>query len=1105
MRPRRNRSRPFAALAAGLAAALAASAAMAQTPVRLELERIGETERVRVIYPEAAGGDLSAQAEVAAGAVLVARFSEPIAADPQTLADAAPELVAMGRLDPDGRAMRLALNQTREAHVSVSHNVIAIDLAREGADPLAPVVSAYEERRRAEAEARAEAERAAAAEAAAPGPPLPVDIRTGEASAYTRMEFVWPETVGYALKSEPGYARLSFQRGGEADFTPLEVAPPDRVEVLEFETGSEGLVVNAGLAPGMVARAWDDGARVVLDIAPENAAGPEETLAALAEIAAEAAASREAEAAREAAETEPEPDAPVREVVQADPVPASGVVRAEAQPTGSDLVLTFQWASLPGAAVFRRGEALWIVFDAPADLDLAELGAGGRRHVRGFEALIGEDYAAARLDAAPSTQADVRADGAAWTVTLTDALETPPDLARIARDTRFGEPARIRIGLDGARSVRRIADPVVGDELLVLTGDGEPQGVISERRMVEALVFGSAHGVAVKPAADDLAMTLTAGGAVLTRPGGLALSRAADPALGPTGRGQPVSPGFLDFAGWRGDDPFMEDEREMRARASSGEPEPLLALARFYLGWELGAEALGAAELAVEARPELETDPGLKAIQGAARYMMGRLDEAETAFSHPALIGDAAAQPWRGLVAAAGEDWGEARRRFEDGRDAIFFYAPEWRALFRAAHARAALETNDLGAADQLLTLMQTDDPDAEAEAEAGLAAALLDAKSGRVEPALARLQALGRSEWEPIQARALLEKVRLEINEGRITPAEGAERLESLRYRWRGDATELEASRLLGEIYAGAGRYAQALEVMRAAQARFPDSAVARRIGADMDALFRRLYLEDEADRMGPIEALALYREYAFLTPIGSEGDRMVRRIAERLVRVDLLDAAAELLDHQVFERLRGRASAEVAADLAVIHLMNSRPQAALRVLRETRIAGLDRALLDERRLLEARALEELGRYDNALELIAEDRSEPARRLRADAAWDQRDWSSAGRRIEAILGERWRGPEPLDSHEAHDVLRAAIAYALADDEASVARLKSRYARAMGRTRHAAAFSLLAEDGVAAGDARLIDMVGQLADMTEVDAFMAGFADRFDTADPAES
>ncbi len=1091
---------------------------MAQTSVRLELERIGESERIRVIYPEAAGGSLSAQAEVAAGAVLVARFSEPIAADPEILADAAPRLVAMSRLDPDGRAMRLALNEFREARVSVSHNVIAIDLAPDGVAPPPPVVSAYEARQRAEAEARAEAERAAAAASTAPGPPLPVRIRTGEASAYTRMEFVWPETVGYALDSEPGYARLSFERDGEADVAPLEVAPPDRIEVLEFVRSPEGLVVNAGLAPGMVARAWSEGARVVLDIAPEDAAGPEETLAALAEIAELAAGAAEpAEPTGQGpstapqSEPDPAPDAPVEEVVDADPVPDTGVVRAAARPSGSDLVLTFQWASLPGAAVFRRGEALWIVFDAAADLDLSELGAGGRRHVRGFEALIGEDYAAARLDAAPSTQADVRADGAAWTITLTDALETPPDLARIARDTRFGEPARIRIGLDGARSVRRVADPVVGDELLVLTGDGEPQGVISQRRLVEALVFGSAHGVAVKPVADDLEMTLTAGGAVLTRPGGLALSRASDPSLGPAGRGEPVSPGFLDFAGWRGDTAFTVGEREMRARASSGEPEALLALARFYLGWEMGAEALGAAELAVEARPELETDPGLKALTGAARYMMGRLDEAEEAFSHPALVGDAAAQPWRGLVAAAGEDWAEARRRFEDGRDAIFFYAPEWRARFRAAHARAALETNDLGAADRLLTLMQTDDPDAEAEAEAELAGALLDAKSGRVDAALSRLQALGRSPWEPIQARALLEKVRLEINDGRVTPAEGAERLESLRYRWRGDATELEASRLLGELYAGAGRYAQALEVMRAAQARFPDSAVARRIGSDMDQLFRRLYLDNEADRMGPIEALALYREYSFLTPIGADGDRMVRRIAERLVRVDLLDAAAELLDHQVFERLRGRARSEVAADLAVVHLMNARPQAALRVLRETRIAGLDRTLLDERRLLEARALEELGRYDNALELIAQDRSEPARRLRADAAWDQRDWSTAGRRIEAILGERWRETEPLEQHEAHDVLRAAIAFALADDEASVARLKSRYARAMGRTRHAAAFSLLAEDGVAAGDARLVDMVSQLADMTEVDAFMAGFADRFDgdasepAAEPAES
>ena len=42
-------------------------------------------------------------------------------------------------------------------------------------------------------------------------------------------------------------------------------------------------------------------------------------------------------------------------------------------------------------------------------------------------------------------------------------------------------------------------------------------------------------------------------------------------------------------------------------------------------------------------------------------------------------------------------------------------------------------------------------------------------------------------------------------------------------------------------------------------------------------------------------------------MTPIGRQGDEMVRLLAKRLVEVDLLDQATELLRHQVDNRLKG------------------------------------------------------------------------------------------------------------------------------------------------------------------------------------------------------
>ena len=96
----------------------------------------------------------------------------------------------------------------------------------------------------------------------------------------------------------------------------------------------------------------------------------------------------------------------------------------------------------------------------------------------------------------------------------------------------------------------------------------------------------------------------------------------------------------------------------------------------------------------------------------------------------------------------------------------------------------------------------------------------------------------------------------------------------------------------------------------------------------------FDSLFLGGKADALPPIEALGLFYDYRDLTPIGRRGDEMIRKLADRLVSVDLLDQAAELLQHQVDHRLQGSARAQVATRLAVIYLMNHKPERAIATL---------------------------------------------------------------------------------------------------------------------------------------------------------------------------
>ena len=77
-------------------------------------------------------------------------------------------------------------------------------------------------------------------------------------------------------------------------------------------------------------------------------------------------------------------------------------------------------------------------------------------------------------------------------------------------------------------------------------------------------------------------------------------------------------------------------------------------------------------------------------------------------------------------------------------------------------------------------------------------------------------------------------------------------------------------------------------------------------------------------ADEVSPVNALALYFDFRELTPVGDEGDTMIRQLADRLVEVDLLGRAAQLIQHQVTFRLKGDEKARVGTKLAAIYILD-------------------------------------------------------------------------------------------------------------------------------------------------------------------------------------
>jgi hypothetical protein len=347
--------------------------------------------------------------------------------------------------------------------------------------------------------------------------------------------------------------------------------------------------------------------------------------------------------------------------------------------------------------------------------------------------------------------------------------------------------------------------------------------------------------------------------------------------------------------------------------------------------------------------------------------------------------------------------------------------------------------------------------------------------------------------------AEAKLLEIVLRQKRDEITPADALSELEALAVMWRGDGVEVRTVALLARMYSETARYGESLAAARIATRLQPNSDVSRAAQDAASALFAQLYLSPKGDDLPPVDALGMFYEYRELTPIGRRGDEMIRHLADRLVSVDLLDQASELLQYQVDKRLEGAARAQVAARLAMVYLTNRKPDRAIAALRTTRIADLSGDLRQQRLLLEARAQSDVGRHDLALDIISNIGGREAIRLRSDIYWASRRWREASEQIELYYADRWRDFKPLNPVEKGDVIRAVVGYALAEDAIGLARFREKYAPLMSGDADRAAFET-ASKPAAANSGEFGQIAKMAASVDTLDGFLREMRTRFPDA-----
>ena len=717
----------------------------------------------------------------------------------------------------------------------------------------------------------------------------------------------------------------------------------------------------------------------------------------------------------------PDPEPPVAQSADAAP----DKVVAELAKQGANLSVSFGFAGPTAAAMFHRADTLWLVFDTATEIDLAALAADPTHTLRSVKIVRMPDAAVVRIKLDRPRLSSVAADGAVWRLEIGDSVANPSRALEIGRSTASANHASVAIQIKEPHALHRIVDPEAGDTLDVITSFAPARGLLNNQDFVEFRALASRQGIVIEPLADDLTIDLGADQVIVSRPGGLVLSTSVQTVLRGGAAGGRAAMFDPELWGTDRDASYVERQAHLIASAADA-PEhkrlaPRLDLARFYLARDMYPEAKGVLDVALADEHGPADDASAAVLRAIAETMMDRPEDALKDLAS-ASVGDQHDAPlWRALAYARQGRWTDARQGFGRVEAAMPTLPIHLQRVALKDEMRTAIEVGDFTGATNQLNEFETIGVPHDMEPTMSVLIGRLAEGMSHTEDALSAYRTAANSWDRRAAAQGQLRETALRFKLGDLKRDEVIGKLETLTTVWRGDETEVEALQVLARLYAEEGRYRDSFYVMRSAMAAHPNSDMTRRIQKEAAATFDALFLSAKGDSMPVIDALALFYDFRELTPIGRRGDEMIRRLADRLVSVDLLDQAADLLQYQVDRRLQGAARAQVATRLAVIYLINHKADRALATLRASRTTDLSEELRSQRLLLEGRALSDMGRHDLALDVVSNLDGREAIRLRSDVLWAAKRWRESAEQIELMYGDRWKEWQPLNDIERSD------------------------------------------------------------------------------------
>ncbi len=927
---------------------------------------------------------------------------------------------------------------------------------------------------------------------------------------FERLIFDWHEVVDYRIEYQQTGARILFARSGYLDLPALRARLRGSSLAIEAVPGPDGLAVRIRSGVKRAFLHYPEGNRIVVDVLRTSA--PVQTAAAPRPKTAPSGEAKKPPTMilpKELGgtdETDPNkdgglgPGGTVEFVIYPVVKPKASLVKAL-----GIMTMRFSWTDEVTAAAFRRGRHIWLVFGARAQLDLTSIRTGLGNKVYAVDQIAHADATVIRIAAAANLGVVMIRQGKAWQVALKPGGGGPTSSILVVPQPFAPGGGRLVFKTATAGAVIAIRDPEAGDRIYVVPVSEQGLGIDPARRFIEFRVLRTIQGIAIEVLADGVSIAADKKGVAVTSRRGLHFSRRGLGAGSPK-KGQAARIGrIFDFAGWRGGplksfpNAFSKLKQARQQAIAAADKyhrnDERMRFARFLFAHGQAAEVLAILKLVAANDPIEARRAGFLALRGVSRFLMGQIKNAGLDIFDPALDAYPEIALWRGAVAARSRDWRPANKEFTRAEGLLLFYPKRLKTKLGILAAEAAIEAGKIGRARHLLAMVETAKPSRYDRQLVTYLRGRTLAAGGNTERALALWKKLAKGGEGQARVRAAVSRYETLFALGKLDTDEAIADLDRLRFVWRGGVAEFGVNDLLGRIYLKTGKIGLGLKTLARARKLNSDLARTRKVRARMQRAYVAFFVKGKGAKLPPIRALGLFHDYSALIPSGPTGDTVITKLVDRLVAVDLLEQAAQLLKQQVDRRLNGVNRARVGARLALLRLLDKNPKAALSALDVSAAKDTPDDLDKQRLRLRARALGGLGQTDNAISILEADTSREADLLRADLYWRARKWQEAAgvyTRLAAAIPKR---KKKITDNQSRILIAWSVTLLLSGDPEALKTLRFEYGKAMENSAYRAAYRTITTE-ISENLPEYSKIVAKVAEVDQFQAFMADYRRR---------